>query len=116
MHYLIHWPTIVRKNRPMRTFWALNFERLYGIFKRPTHIMNNFRSPLLTLAYKPQCASLNGHLDKVFLADCVEFSNSVEATISQFPNHDFDPLLSTVSQTTIHGAHRHRNSERYIIV
>jgi hypothetical protein len=94
----------------------MNFERLNGSFKRPTHIMNNFRSPLLTLAYKPQCASLKGHLDKEFLADFVEFSNSVEGTISQFPNHDFDPLLSTVSKTTIHGAHRHRNSEWYIIV
>lgn len=46
------------EKRAKRTFWAMNFERLNGSFKRPTHIMNNFRNPLLTLAYKHQCAHL----------------------------------------------------------
>lgn len=47
------------------------------------------------------CASLEAHLDKEFLADCVEFYNSVKATISQFPNHCFEPLFSTAVQKTI---------------
>lgn len=40
-------------------------------------------------------------MDKKFLADCLEISNSIEATISQLPNYDFEPLLSTDDRTTI---------------
>ncbi len=79
----------------------MNFERLNDSFKRPTHIMNNFRNPLLTLAYKRQCASLEARLATDFLADCVEISSSTETNISQFPNMDFEPYLSTDSQTTV---------------
>jgi hypothetical protein len=29
----------------MKYFWTMGFERLNGIIKRPSHIMNNFRNP-----------------------------------------------------------------------
>ena len=50
MHFGAHFSTIVRKNGPMRTFWAMNYERPNGNFKQPTHVMNNYRNVLLTLA------------------------------------------------------------------
>lgn len=37
MHFLVHHGTIVRKNGPMRTFWAMNYERLNGKIKAPCH-------------------------------------------------------------------------------
>ena len=27
MHFLVHFSTIVRKNGPMRNYWAMNYER-----------------------------------------------------------------------------------------
>ena len=50
MHFGVHFSTIIRKNGPMRTFWAMNYERPNGNFKQPTHVMNNYRNVLLTLA------------------------------------------------------------------
>jgi hypothetical protein len=56
MHFLIHYPSIVKGNGPLRNFWCMNFERLNGAVKVPVHVMKNFKSPLYTIAYKRQCA------------------------------------------------------------
>jgi len=49
MHFLIHAGRIIRKNGPLRNFWTMGFERLNGVIKKPSHIMNNFRNPQVYL-------------------------------------------------------------------
>lgn len=52
MHFAIHFPTAVRHNGPMKICWAMGFERQNGVMKRPSHVMNNFRNPQKTSAYR----------------------------------------------------------------
>ena len=66
LHFLVHFSSIVRKNGPMRTYWVMNHERLNGAVKIPARIMNNFRNPALTLAYRRQCTALQNQLVKGF--------------------------------------------------
>lgn len=61
---MVHADSIWRKNGPMKTFWTMGFERLNGVIKRPSHIMNNFRNPQKTLAYRYQCHSLSEILEE----------------------------------------------------
>lgn len=83
MHFLIHLPTIVRKNGPMRTFWAMNYERLNGKIKAPAHIMQNYRNPQYTLAYRRQCAVIK---PSYCYKDSVIIHSSLEMQVSSFPN------------------------------
>jgi hypothetical protein len=85
MHFLVHLPTIVRKNGPMRTFWTMNFERLNGKIKAPSHIINSFRNPQLTLVFRRQCATFNKTL---CLKDSVCVNSTIESYISDFLNVD----------------------------
>ena len=101
MHFGVHFSTIVRKNGPMRTFWAMNYERLNGNFKQPTHVMNNYRNVPLTLAKKHQCSVLEAQLSKDYLSEAIEISSIVEANISDFPTTDFGPYLTTPEQSTV---------------
>jgi hypothetical protein len=59
MHFLVHFPTVVRKNGPLKNLWVMNYERMNGSIKIPTHTINNFRNPKKTLAFKRQCAALH---------------------------------------------------------
>ena len=72
----------------MRTFWAMNYERLNANFKQPTHVMNNYRNVPLTLAKKHQCSVLEAQLSKDYLSDAIDISSIVEANISDFPTTD----------------------------
>ena len=63
-HFLLHFPSIIKKNGPPRTYMTMNYERLNGSIKTPCHIMNNFRNPQYTLAYRRQCTALNDSLER----------------------------------------------------
>ena len=77
-HFLLHFPTIIRKNGPMRTLWTFNYERLNGKFKKPAHVMNNFKNPCKTLAFKRQCIQLYYSLSNDMFRDAVEVTNAFE--------------------------------------
>ena len=66
----------------------MNYERLNGNFKQPTHVMNNYRNVPLTLAKKHQCSVLEAQLSKDYLSDAIDISSIVEANISDFPTTD----------------------------
>lgn len=62
-HFLLHFPSIIKKNGPPRIYMTMNYERLNGAIKKPSHVMNNFRNPQYTLAYRRQCVALNNCLE-----------------------------------------------------
>ncbi len=37
MHFLVRFPTIVRKNGPMRNYWTMHYESLNDAIKKPAH-------------------------------------------------------------------------------
>jgi hypothetical protein len=41
----------------------MNFERMNGAVKLPAHIIQNFRDPQQTLAYRSQCAALHNFIE-----------------------------------------------------
>lgn len=79
----------------------MNYERLNGNFKQPTHVMNNYRNVPLTLAKKHQCSVLEAQLSKDYLSDAIDISSIVEANISDCPTTDFGPYLTTPEQSTV---------------
>ncbi len=99
MHFLVHLPTIVRKNGPMRTFWTMNYERLNGKVKAPSHVMHNFRNPQLTLAYRRQCAILNSNGLKN--KSDVSINSAFEMRISSFANVDVASFFSLSENDSI---------------
>lgn len=101
IHFLVHFPTIVRKNGPMRNFWAMNFERLNGSFRRPAHIMNNFRNPPFTLSKKQQFSSLEAILSRDFMAHRSEICNVTQLKCSKYPSIDFEPYFCEPGQSSV---------------
>lgn len=83
MHFLIHLPNIVSINGPMRTFWTLNYERLNGKIEAPSHIMQNYRNPQFTIAYRRQCAVVKPNYCH---KDSVVIQSAIEISASSFPN------------------------------
>ena len=80
LHFLVHYPSIIRKNGPARTFWCMNYERMNGAVKVPSHVMKNFKDPQKTLAYRRQCAALRSRLERSNNRNFVSISKSyVEA-------------------------------------
>ena len=92
MHFLIHFSSIVRHNGPMRTFWAMAFERMNGRFKNPSHSMNNFRNPLKTLSNKLQCLSLYSKLCYNYEEE-IEIVTSYQLNVADFPELNFQPYF-----------------------
>ena len=42
-HFMLHFPSIIRKNGPMRLYWCMSYERQNGNVKLPSHIVKNYR-------------------------------------------------------------------------
>lgn len=101
MHFLVHFATIVRNNSPVRTYWAMNFEIMNGKVKKPTHVMNNFRNPMFTLAYKHQCAALELKLSSNYLRNTVEVSSVIHTHVNEYPTNDFEPYLTFPDQAEV---------------
>ena len=102
MHFLVHFPTIVRKNGPMRFFWAMNFERMNGRFKIPTHTMNNFKNVAFTLAHKHQYASLEKITSINFLNSKCEIPKAFTMlSTSNYPEINFSLFISEPGKTSI---------------
>ena len=104
MHFLVHFSTIVRKNGPMRNYWAMNYERLNGAIKKPAHTMNNFKDPIKTLAFKRQSAMLHAQLSKKTLRDAVEIGAISKIPLKNFPQAEllkfFRPSEETIQVST----------------
>ncbi len=82
LHFLVHYPSIIRKNGPPRTFWCMNYERMNGAVKIPSHVMKNFKDPQKTLAYRRQYAALNSRLERRGIRDFVKISSSYVESIT----------------------------------
>lgn len=71
----------------MRTFWTMNYERLNGKIKAPAHIMQNYRNPQYTLAYRRQCAVIK---PSYCYKDSVIIHSALEMQVSSFPINGID--------------------------
>jgi hypothetical protein len=102
-HFMVHFPTIIRKNGPLRGFWCMNFERSNGDFKRPSHIMNNFQNPCLTLAFRRQCNHLRRLINNEFVRDTIEVSGSTfEVSGGQWQgNRLMNDVMSLSGKSTV---------------
>ena len=85
MHFLVHYPTIIRKNGAPKNFSVLNYERMNGAVKKPAHTMNNFRNPPKTLAYKSQCSAWHAQLNKEMLCESITFGLLFQCTRRDLP-------------------------------
>jgi hypothetical protein len=68
----------------MRCFWTMNYERLNGKIKAPSLIINNFRNPQLTLAFRRQCEILSKQFDSNYCKDYVNIQSSWEIFVVGF--------------------------------
>lgn len=97
MHYLIHYPSIIRKNGPMRNYWCMAYERANGVVKLPSHIMGNFRDPQRTLAYRRQCAALHSLLERKGNRNWVTVKKPVDISANDLEGSlNFDHLLESL--------------------
>ena len=101
LHFGLHFPSIVRKNGPPKHFWAMAFERKNGQIKRPSHCMNNFQNPLLTLCNRIQGHALYSQLYSGLLYDRVSIYSSHEILLEDYPHLDLEPYLLHHDQLTI---------------
>ncbi len=116
MHFLVHFPTVVRKNGPLKNLWVMNYERMNGSIKIPTHTMNNFRNPKKTLAFKRQCAALHSLLEKKMLRDSIDIGQLYESSVHDFPQEElltfFQPNnrnITVSKKITINGVEYSQN-------
>lgn len=107
LHYLIHYPSIIKKNGPMRNYWCMTFERANGCIKLPSHIMNCFVNPQKTLAYRRQCAALQTMIDKKGNRNIVSVKNMSDVSVCDLERlDDFETLMLNVETDTIAVADR----------
>ena len=112
MHFIIHLPTIVRKNGHMRSFWTMNYERLNGKIKASSHIINNFRNPQLTLAFRRLCDILSKKFDSNYCKDYVNIQSPWEMFAADFLTVDIashfnlldDHLINVSDCVNVNGA------------
>ena len=72
-HFLIHFRSMVRKNGPPKTYRVFNYERMNGAIKIPSRVMNNFKNPAKTLAYRRQSTALHYLLENEFHQQSVTY-------------------------------------------
>ena len=83
MHFTVHIASIVKKNGAPKNYWCMNFERLNGALKVPTHIMQNFKNPLATLSYRRQCAALNLLIEGKNNRDFISFPSQTTEILTE---------------------------------
>lgn len=66
-HYLIHYPTQIRKLGPLRHLWCMRFEGKHQYFKRLANQLSNFRNVAFSLAKRHQLRSCWELLSEDFL-------------------------------------------------
>lgn len=86
MHFLLHYPSIIRKNGPIKTFWCMAYERKNGLLKLPSHIMKNYRAPQQTLAYRMQCMALSNIVEKRYIRDFITTGKRYSMNIDELQN------------------------------
>ncbi len=91
-HFLVHFSSIVRKNGPMRLYWAMNYERLNGSIKIPSRVMNNFKNPALTLARRRQYVSLQSLMGG-FVSESLDYGRSSLVSVN-LSSYDYDDPLN----------------------
>ena len=53
-HYIIHYPSIIRKLGPLRSLWCMRFEAKHQYFKRISQRIFNFKNIAKSLANRHQ--------------------------------------------------------------
>lgn len=66
-HFLVHFPTIIRKNGPLTGMSCLRYEMKNSFFKRSAGVMCNFTNVCKTLAYRHQCNAFYLRSSKQYL-------------------------------------------------
>lgn len=93
-YFMLHFPSIIRKNGPMRLYWCMNYERQNGTVKMPSHIVKNYRDIYQTLAYRFQCASFSNVLQQRFNRDFVVAKITEEMLLFDLKHvENFEQLL-----------------------
>lgn len=72
-HFMVHFPTIVRRNGPPTFNSCMKYELRNSFFKRTSHIICNFKNIVMSLATRNQITSLSHTLRKTRMRDnCVK--------------------------------------------
>jgi len=54
LHYMVHYPNLIRKFGPLRAMWCLRFEGKHQYFKKLAGVVCNFKNICLTLGHRHQ--------------------------------------------------------------
>ena len=91
-HFLVHFRTMVRNNGPPKTYWVFNYERMNGAIKIPSRVMNNFKNPAKTLAYRRQSTALHHLLENKFHQQSVTYG-AISIQPVDLTLYDFDEII-----------------------
>lgn len=98
MHMLLHFPTIILKNGPVRSYWCMHYERMNGLFKVPSHIMKSFVDPQQTLSNRRQISAFNSILEKRYNRNVIEVGSSTLIPLDEMSQaKNYDIYLSHLS-------------------
>ncbi len=100
LHFLLHYPRLIREYGPLRFVWCMRFESKHQYFKQLAGVVRNFRNIAFTLAKRHQlrqcwefAASNN------FMKDSVECSGECSIYFGNLPECQRRKLLNYVGLT-----------------
>ena len=119
LHFLVHYPRMIKINGPPRNYWCMTFERANSVIKAPTKNSHNFTNPYLTMAFRKQYLELANVLSATFARDDVIIDTSyaimrqdimhVKNLPPSYKEQDSN-YLSATSQVKVNGTTYKRNS------
>ena len=103
LHFLLHYPTQIKKHRPLRHLWCMRFEGKHQYFKRVAQQLCNFRNVALSLARRHQMRLCWELTSEDFLQTEVDgegtaslqflsLTRNIQQTIINYANIDFDEV------------------------
>jgi hypothetical protein len=92
-HFLVHFPTIVRKSGPLIGMSCLKYELKNSFFKRSAHVVCNFKNICKTLAFRHQQFALYSNLCNLHMRDCVLVDKTSSVPASSLLNGSVTELL-----------------------
>ena len=96
-HFLVHFPTIVRKSGPLIGMNCLKYELKNSFFKRSAHVVCNFKNICNTLAFRHQQFALYSCLSNLHLRDSVTVTKTSSFAVSSLLNGSVTSLLREVN-------------------
>ncbi len=76
-HFLLHYPTLVKKFGPLKYLWCMRFEAKHQYFKKLASVGRNFKNIAKTLAYRHQLKQCWEFTSVDYLSDNVVCSGEV---------------------------------------